>query len=144
VKRAADDEIIRLAMRWFSIPEPLGRSLATWFPAVASQPQRRRLSVLNYPRQRSGMLQDALAVGLIGKRVGRGAMKKRKKKGRASSDDASYVCPTCGENIVIPVDRSAGQKQQYIEDCPVCCNPNVIHVDFLIDEELPRVWAEAE
>jgi hypothetical protein len=28
VKHAADDEIIRLAVRWFSIPEPSGRSLA--------------------------------------------------------------------------------------------------------------------
>jgi hypothetical protein len=27
---------------------------------------------------------------------------------------------------------------------PVCCNPNVVHVEFFGDGEPPRVWAEAE
>ena len=40
---------------------------------------------------------------------------------------------TIGEEIVIPVDPSAGSMQEYVEDCPVCCNPNIIHVE--IDEE---------
>lgn len=42
-----------------------------------------------------------------------------------------YTCPSCGESIQIVVDVSGGSKQQYIEDCPVCCNPNQlrIHVD---------------
>jgi len=44
-------------------------------------------------------------------------------------DEASYICDACGEEIVIPVDLSAGQSQEYVEDCPVCCRPNVIHVD---------------
>jgi predicted RNA-binding Zn-ribbon protein involved in translation (DUF1610 family) len=70
-------------------------------------------------------------------------MKRRKRKGRAG-DEASYVCPTCGESIVVPLDVSAGLDQEYVEDCPVCCNPNVIHVEFLGEGEPPRVWAEAE
>ncbi len=56
--------------------------------------------------------------------------------------DASYICDSCGEEIVIPLDPSAGSSQQYVEDCPVCCNPNVIHVEFNGDEA--RVWAEPE
>ena len=32
--------------------------------------------------------------------------------------------------IVIPVDLSAGESQEYVEDCPVCCRPNVIHVEI--------------
>jgi predicted RNA-binding Zn-ribbon protein involved in translation (DUF1610 family) len=68
----------------------------------------------------------------------------KKKKRRRSQDEGSYICPTCGEQVVIPVDRSAGSDQQYIEDCPVCCNPNIIHVEFFGDEEPPRIWAEAE
>ena len=57
--------------------------------------------------------------------------------------DASYVCDSCGEEIVIPLDPSAGESQEYVEDCPVCCSPNVIHVE--IDEQgEARVWAEAE
>ncbi|MEM1011021.1 MAG: CPXCG motif-containing cysteine-rich protein [Planctomycetota bacterium] len=43
-------------------------------------------------------------------------------------DDASYVCPSCGEEIVIPVDPSAGEEQEYVEDCPVCCRPVIIRV----------------
>ena len=71
-------------------------------------------------------------------------MKKRKTKRRRRTDDeGAYVCPTCGERIVIPLDASGGTEQKYVEDCPVCCNPNVIHVE-LFDEGRPRVWAEAE
>ena len=57
-------------------------------------------------------------------------------------DEASYVCDSCGEDIVVPIDWSAGSRQKYVEDCPVCCNPSVIHVDW--DEDGPRVWAEPE
>ncbi|MGH7176111.1 MAG: CPXCG motif-containing cysteine-rich protein [Tepidisphaeraceae bacterium] len=71
-------------------------------------------------------------------------MKPRKSRRARQSDEASYVCPACGESIVIPLDPSAGDNQQYIEDCPVCCNPNVIHVEFFEDATPARVWAEAE
>ncbi len=57
-------------------------------------------------------------------------------------DEACYICDSCGEEIVIPIDPTQGATQEYVEDCPVCCCPNVIHVD-LTDRE-PRVWAEAE
>ena len=69
--------------------------------------------------------------------------KKRKRIGR-DLDEGSYVCPTCGETIVVPLDPSAGPEQRYVEDCPVCCNPNVIHVEFFGQESPPRVWAESE
>ena len=45
-------------------------------------------------------------------------------------DLAEYICPTCGESIQIGVDPTAGREQHYIEDCPVCCNPNAIAVYF--------------
>ena len=70
-------------------------------------------------------------------------MKHRKKKRKRAGDEGAYVCPSCGERIVIPVDVSGGDEQQYVEDCPVCCNPNVIHVE-LFEGETPRVWAEGE
>ena len=71
-------------------------------------------------------------------------MKKRKKpKRKRPADEGAYTCPTCGETIVIPLDRSAGPDQTYGEDCPVCCNPNVIFVEFLDESEPARVWAEA-
>lgn len=59
------------------------------------------------------------------------------------NDEASYLCDACGEEIVIPIDPSAGSRQQYVEDCPVCCRANVIHVEIGEDGEA-RVWAEAE
>jgi Cysteine-rich CPXCG len=58
-------------------------------------------------------------------------------------DEASYVCESCGEEIVLPIDISAGSEQEYVEDCPVCCCPNLIHIE--IDDECDvRVWAERE
>ncbi len=36
------------------------------------------------------------------------------------NDEASYVCDALGEEIVIPIDFSQGDSQQYVEDCPVC------------------------
>jgi hypothetical protein len=71
-------------------------------------------------------------------------MKRPKKKRRRPTDEGSYICPTCGEQIVIPVDRSGGPDQQYVEDCPVCCNPNIVHVEFFEADDPPRVWADAE
>lgn len=59
-------------------------------------------------------------------------------------EEGSYVCDACGEEIVIPLDPSAGHAQEYVEDCPVCCHPLVIHVEFDEDGNDPRVWAEAE
>lgn len=44
--------------------------------------------------------------------------------------ESAYICPTCGEEIVVPLDISQGNYQQYIEDCPVCCHPNLIEVEF--------------
>ncbi len=70
-------------------------------------------------------------------------MKKKRKKRKRPTDEASYVCDACGEEIVIPLDLSAGESQEYVEDCPVCCRPNVIHVEIYDDGEV-RAWAEAE
>jgi hypothetical protein len=70
--------------------------------------------------------------------------KHKRRRRRRSSDEGSYICPTCGESIVIPLDRSGGDEQRYVEDCPVCCNPSVIHVEFFDEGEPPRVWAQAE
>lgn len=58
-------------------------------------------------------------------------------------NESSYICDACGEEIVIPIDASEGRSQDYVEDCPVCCNPSLIHVDVDPDGEI-RVWAEPE
>ena len=40
-----------------------------------------------------------------------------------SEDQASYRCTACHETIFIPIDRTEGPHQEFIEDCPVCCRP---------------------
>jgi DNA-directed RNA polymerase subunit RPC12/RpoP len=57
--------------------------------------------------------------------------------------ETSYVCSACGEEIVVPVDPSAGAQQDYVEDCPVCCHPNVLHVRVEPDGAA-RAWSEPE
>ncbi|HUP77367.1 MAG TPA: CPXCG motif-containing cysteine-rich protein [Pirellula sp.] len=69
--------------------------------------------------------------------------KKRKAKEAKSYDDSSYVGDSCGEDIVIPIDLSAGSEQQYVEDCPVCCHPNVVMVNIEEDGEI-RCGTEPE
>lgn len=57
--------------------------------------------------------------------------------------DCNYICDSCGEEIVIPLDLAEGSSQTYVEDCPVCCHANIIHVQ--IDEDgLAQVWSEPE
>ncbi len=41
--------------------------------------------------------------------------------------ETSISCPYCAEVITILVDGSV-EKQQYIEDCEVCCRPMLIRV----------------
>jgi hypothetical protein len=59
------------------------------------------------------------------------------------NDEASYICDACGEEIVVPLDLSQGSRQQYVEDCPVCCRANLIHVEVEDDGDV-RIWAEPE
>lgn len=59
------------------------------------------------------------------------------------NDEATYICDSCGEEIVVPVDLSAGPSQEYVEDCPVCCHPNIVHVEIDEDGDV-QAWAEPE
>ncbi|MGF1536283.1 MAG: CPXCG motif-containing cysteine-rich protein [Elainellaceae cyanobacterium] len=46
---------------------------------------------------------------------------------------ADYTCAFCGESSTTFVDLTGGFQQSYIEDCQVCCRPNVLYV--VVDEE---------
>lgn len=59
------------------------------------------------------------------------------------NDEASYVCESCGEEIVVPVDVAAGAEQEYVEDCPVCCRPHLLVV-HVAGDGTATVRAEAE
>jgi hypothetical protein len=56
---------------------------------------------------------------------------------------SGYQCAGCGEWNETAVDASAGSRQTYVEDCQVCCRPNILHViwdqsaaEFTISAEL--------
>ncbi len=57
--------------------------------------------------------------------------------------ESGFQCAACGEWNVTSVDESAGRRQSYVEDCQVCCKPNVLQVvydasagEFVIRAEL--------
>ena len=54
--------------------------------------------------------------------------------------EASYACWACGEEIVVPIDPTMGERQDYVEDCPVCCRPNEIHVELDAGDGHVRCW----
>jgi hypothetical protein len=58
-------------------------------------------------------------------------------------DEAAYLCDSCGEEIVTAIDLAAGSHQQYVEDCPVCCHPNLLTVEIDESGEV-RVSSESE
>lgn len=37
-------------------------------------------------------------------------------------------CPSCGEPVALDIDTSAGDEQEYVEDCAVCCRPMDVYV----------------
>ena len=58
--------------------------------------------------------------------------------------NASYVCGYCGEVVETFVDTSAGAVQRYVEDCAVCCRPNVLQVTVDPDTDQAEIQAEFE
>jgi hypothetical protein len=43
---------------------------------------------------------------------------------------AGFQCAGCGEWNETTVDASAGGRQSYVEDCQVCCKPNLLHISW--------------
>jgi hypothetical protein len=37
-------------------------------------------------------------------------------------------CAACGEAMALEVDTTAGNEQEYVEDCPVCCRPMSVYI----------------
>jgi hypothetical protein len=58
--------------------------------------------------------------------------------------EAGFQCASCGEWNVTSVDESAGRRQSYVEDCQVCCKPNVLHIAYDNSAQEFVIWAEPE
>jgi hypothetical protein len=51
--------------------------------------------------------------------------------GDGTADVSSeVVCPYCGEVVEIALDPGSGEHQSYVEDCPVCCQPWTVRVQY--------------
>ena len=43
-------------------------------------------------------------------------------------EETIVYCPSCAEAVALAVDTSAGDEQEYVEDCAVCCRPMDVFV----------------
>jgi len=50
---------------------------------------------------------------------------------------SGFQCAGCGEWNETSVDASGGRRQSYVEDCQVCCKPNLLAVEWSADT---RAW----
>jgi hypothetical protein len=57
---------------------------------------------------------------------------------------ATYTCAVCGEEIETVIDESQGLEQEYIEDCAVCCRPNVLRVSIDPESDTVEIVTEFE
>lgn len=58
---------------------------------------------------------------------------------------AEYYCAFCGEPSTSFVEISGGMDRSYIEDCQVCCRPNVLYVrinEDTLDIEIDHDYQE--
>ena len=45
--------------------------------------------------------------------------------------EATVTCPYCSQSVSIGLDPGSGSSQEYVEDCPVCCQPWLVRVDYV-------------
>lgn len=56
---------------------------------------------------------------------------------------ATALCPYCGEAVDLAVDPGGGARQEYVEDCSVCCRPWQVTLTYDTDG-VAYVQLEAE
>ncbi|MCU0454528.1 MAG: CPXCG motif-containing cysteine-rich protein [Bacteroidetes bacterium] len=54
----------------------------------------------------------------------------------------NYQCPVCGSLNEAFADPTAGPEQTFVEDCTVCCRPNVLRLR--IDQRSGEVTVDVE
>jgi len=55
--------------------------------------------------------------------------------------ESSFVCVYCFQVNETMVDTTAGMRQEYVEDCQVCCRPNLLTIAIDPDLENADVTA---
>lgn len=69
-------------------------------------------------------------------------MKSPNGSAKTLQETAEYYCAYCGEPSTTFIDISAGSQQSYVEDCQVCCQPNILYVR--IDEDTLDIEIDTE
>lgn len=63
-------------------------------------------------------------------------------RGDGTADtEARVLCPFCGEPNEIALDPGSGTRQDYVEDCQVCCRPWRVRVRYA-EDGAAEVWVE--
>ncbi len=57
---------------------------------------------------------------------------------------ANFQCAGCFEWVETTVDESGGSRQEYVEDCQVCCKPNVLTIRWDNTAQEYTITAELE
>ena len=55
-----------------------------------------------------------------------------------------FQCAGCGQWNEMVVDASNGMRQSYVEDCQVCCKPNLLRIEWDRDSGQYAISAELE
>ena len=58
--------------------------------------------------------------------------------------EPGFQCAGCGEWNSTTVDATAGRRQSYVEDCQVCCKPNILQVEYDVSSQEFFIRAELE
>jgi len=58
--------------------------------------------------------------------------------------ESGFQCAGCGEWNATIVDDTAGRSQSYVEDCQVCCKPNLLRIAYDFDQQEFVISAELE
>ena len=58
--------------------------------------------------------------------------------------EAIFQCAGCGQCNQTTVDESAGRRQSYVEDCQVCCKPNLLRIEYDLGEQEFVITSELE
>lgn len=53
--------------------------------------------------------------------------------------EGSFVCAHCFQVNQTTVDSTAGMHQEYVEDCQVCCQPNLLTITVGEDLESAEI-----
>jgi hypothetical protein len=56
--------------------------------------------------------------------------RRRRTSPETASASSSYTCPSCFESVDTFPDPGGGEHQSYVEDCALCCRPNVLVADW--------------